>query len=58
MKINVGQLRKIIREVLNEQGWVPGRWMPGGEPIDDEDLEKMGHGGFLDSTIEEEEEET
>lgn len=47
MKISVRQLRRIIREALEEQGWVPGRWYPGsGEPVDAEDLDRMGHGGF------------
>jgi hypothetical protein len=47
MKISVRQLRRIIREALEEHGWVPGRWYPSsGEPVDDEDLDRMGHGGF------------
>ena len=49
MKLTVAQLRRIIREALEEQGWVPGRWMPGtGEPVDREDLERLGNHGFLD----------
>ena len=49
MKLTVAQLRRIIREALEEQGWVPGRWMPGtGEPVDGEDLERLGNHGFLD----------
>ena len=47
MKITVKQLRKIIQEALEEQGWVPGRWYPGsGEPVDGDDLDRLGHGGF------------
>lgn len=47
MKIRLSELRRIIRETLVEQGWVPGRWYPGtGEPVDDKDIETMGHGGL------------
>lgn len=47
MKITVKHLRKLIRETLEEQGWVPGRWMPTmGEPVDDEDLDRLGHRGM------------
>lgn len=47
MKLTIRQLRRIIQESLEEQGWVPGRWYPRtGEPADDEDLDRMGHGGF------------
>jgi len=36
-----------------EQGWVPGRWYPGSaEPVDDEEIHSMEHGGM---GIEEEE---
>ena len=53
MKITVFELRKIIRESLEEQGWVPGRWMPTtGEPVDREDLERLGQGGFLEPSLE------
>ena len=59
MKITVKQLRRIIREALEEQGWVPGKWYPGsGEPVDDEDLDRMGHGGFRsEEALEEDDEE-
>lgn len=47
MKLSVIELRKIIREALEEQGWLPGRWMPTtGEPVSRKDLVKLGHGGF------------
>lgn len=48
MKISVRQLRRLIREVLvNEQGWVPGRWYPGsGKPVDDDEIETMARGGM------------
>jgi len=57
MKLTIAQLRRIIRESLEEQGWVPGRWYPGsGDAIDDEDLDRMGHGGFRGDVTREEEE--
>lgn len=47
MKIRLSELRRIIRESLVEQGWVPGRWYPGdGEPVSDEEVETMGSGGL------------
>ena len=57
MKISVKQLRRLIREALEEQGWVPGRWYPGeaGEPVDDEDLDRIGHSGLLSGEALEEE---
>jgi len=49
MKISLSNLRKIIREALEEQGWVPGRWYPGtGEPVDREELGDLGHPEELD----------
>jgi hypothetical protein len=57
MKLTIAQLRTIIREALEEQGWLPGHWMPGeGEPVDDEDLERLGNRGFLDGLVDEIEE--
>jgi hypothetical protein len=47
MKIQLSQLRRIIRETLEEQAWVPGRWYPSsGEPVDDEEVHTMAHGGL------------
>lgn len=47
MKIRLYELRRIIRETLAEQGWVPGRWYPGSaEPVGDEEVLSMGHGGM------------
>lgn len=47
MKIHIRQLRKIIREALEEDGWLPGRWYPNtGEPVSDEELDVMGHAGL------------
>jgi hypothetical protein len=47
MKIRLSELRRIIREAIVEQGWVPGRWYPGsGEPVKDKDVETMGSAGL------------
>ncbi len=49
MKIKVKDLRRIIREVLEETSdtFPPGRWTAdAGEPVDDEDLEYLGSEGF------------
>lgn len=52
MKIQLSELRRIIREAILEQGWPPGRWYPGtGEPVSDDELHSMEHGGL---TIDEE----
>jgi len=48
MKITVSKLRELIREILKEEADVPGRWRASnGEPLDDEDLDRLAHGGFL-----------
>ena len=47
MKIQLSELRRIIREAILEQGWPPGRWYPGtGEPVSDDELHSMEHGGL------------
>lgn len=47
MKIRLSDLRRIIRESLEEQGWAPGRWHPGtGEPLDRDDVGLMGTAGL------------
>lgn len=47
MKIRLSQLRRIIRETLEEQGWPPGKWYPAsGEPVEDEEVHSMGHAGL------------
>lgn len=47
MNIRLSELRRIIRDTLNEQGVVPGSWGPGsGDPATDEDVESMGKGGL------------
>lgn len=47
MKISLGELRKIIREVLDQEAGVPGRFLGNisGEEPDEEDLERLGHHG-------------
>ena len=58
MKIRLSHLRRIIREVLEEQSWVPGRWYPGdGEPVDKDDIELMGQAGLGDEEDEKAKEE-
>lgn len=49
MKIQLSHLRRIIKETLDEQGWVPGRWYPksAGEPLSSEDKERIANGGWL-----------
>lgn len=47
MNIRISELRKIIRDVLKEQGWVPGRWNPtSGEEMSDDDISCMGSDGL------------
>lgn len=58
MKIRMSELRRIIREALNEQGWLPGRWYPAsGEPLDRDEVsmlgDKMGSCGCEDEETEE-----
>jgi len=50
MRITIAQLKRLIRETLtSEEAEVPGRWTAtSGEPIDDEDEERRGYGGFVD----------
>ena len=49
-------LRRLIRETLKEQGWVPGRWNPtSGNPVNKEDEERLGNHGELDIPLEDEE---
>lgn len=58
MKIRLSHLRRIIRETLEEQGWVPGRWYPGtGEPVTDEEIHSMDHAGLGDPEEDLEEED-
>lgn len=55
MKLTISQLRRLIREVLEEQADVPGRWRASnGEPVDSDDLDRLGFGGFA-APLEEEE---
>lgn len=46
MKITVGKLRRIIKEVLEEETKFPGGAFGGG-PLDPEDQERLANGGFL-----------
>ena len=44
----MGTLRRFLREALDsmdEEAWVPGRWMPGeGEPVSHDDADRLGEG--------------
>ena len=56
MSIKLQELRRIIRSVLAEQGVVPGAWNPSsGEPVGDEDVERMGSGGLGEEVTDEDE---
>lgn len=59
MKLTITQLRRLIREALvSEEADVPGRWRASnGEPIDDDDKDRLGYGGFVAPIDEEELEE-
>ncbi len=53
MKMTIKRLRELIREVLvKEEATVPGRWSGDGEPVDDEDLERLANDGEPSSTDE------
>ena len=46
----------MIRTVLREETWQPGRWDPTvDEPISDKDLDLLGGGGFIHDADENEE---
>ena len=47
MKITIRQLRKLIREYLDQEADFPGRYRGDGE-YSDEDPERLAHRGFLD----------
>lgn len=46
MKLTIGKLRRIIREVMDQEAVVPGRYTGDGE-YSEEDPERLGYGGFL-----------
>ena len=54
MRISIGRLRRIIREVLDQEAVVPGRYI-GDNEFSDEDPDRLAYGGFLglDETEEE-----
>jgi len=56
MKILLSELRKIIRSIVAEQGWTPGRWNPeSAEPFPQKDVELMGSAGMGGNELEEDE---
>lgn len=47
MRLTIGELKRLIKEVLNEEADVPGRWRASdGEGISRKDAERFGFGGF------------
>ena len=44
MKLKIGQLRRLIREVISQEGDVPGRYRGDGE-YRKNDPERLGHKG-------------
>lgn len=53
MKIRISELRKIIRESLEQDADVPGRWRASVTPIDSEEVDNLGDWGFGDEFPEE-----
>ncbi len=47
MKLRMSQLRKMVRDALNEEAALPGKWFPyDGESVDPDEIELMGTGGL------------
>jgi hypothetical protein len=54
MKIAVGDLRRVIRNVIREQMWVPGRYDPTSvEPVDDDEQERLNQPAGRKTNIDE-----
>lgn len=41
MKIKLSELRRIVRGVIREQAWMPGRFYPGLEPLNGPDRDRL-----------------
>ena len=41
MKIRLGTLRRLVRESLDEEAWMPGRYYPGAEPVKGPDRDRL-----------------
>ena len=55
MKLRLSELRRTIREIIEEEMWMPGRWMgSANEPLDTEELELLGSQGFIEEDLENE----
>jgi hypothetical protein len=55
MKLRLLELRKIIRKIIEEEAWMPGRWMgSANDPLDAEELEMLGSQGFIEEDLEDE----
>jgi len=46
MRITISQLRRIIREVVDQQAVVPGRFIGDFDYDPEEDPERLAYGGF------------
>lgn len=55
MKLRLLELRKIIRKIIEEEAWMPGRWMgSANDPLGAEELEMLGSQGFIEEDLEDE----
>ncbi len=55
MKLRLLELRKIIKKIIEEEAWMPGRWMgSANDPLDAEELEMLGSQGFIEEDLEDE----
>ena len=41
MKIRLGELRRLVREALTQQAWMPGRYFPAAEPLNGPDRDRL-----------------
>jgi|688.fasta_scaffold01425_32 hypothetical protein len=55
MKLRLSELRRVIREIIEEETWMPGRWMGFvNDPLDVEELEMLGSQGYIEEDLEDE----
>jgi hypothetical protein len=55
MKLRLSELRRVIREIIEEETWMPGRWMGSvNDPLDVEELEMLGSQGYIEEDLEDE----
>lgn len=41
MKLRLGELKRLVREALDEEAWMPGRFYPGAEPMNGPDRDRL-----------------